>query len=442
MDYFPQIKKITYQDKNEAEMGGLSYQFYDKNKVVLGKTMEAHLRPAVCFWHSFCWQGADSFGQNTMQRSWLTEEDPIAKGRAIIDAGIEFVSKLDIPYFTFHDRDIVPEAESLAKTQSNFQNLVEHLADKMQQTKRKLLWGTANLTSHPRYMAGAATNPDPHVFMVAVAQVKLCLEATHQLQGENYVLWGGREGYDTLLNTNLSQEADQLAKFLSMIVDYKHKIGFKGTLLIEPKPCEPCKHQYDFDVANVFAFLQKYHLEKEFKVNIEANHATLAGHSFSHEVAYALSNQLFGSIDSNRGDPQLGWDTDQFPFDLAETTQALYFILKQGGFTTGGFNFDSKVRRQSIDEKDLFYGHICALDTLARSLLAAQALIESNKIDNFIQKRYQGWHEPLGKEILSGRYDMTTLAEMAVKQNLQPTLQSGRQEYLEQIVNIMIPGLK
>lgn len=301
----------------------------------------------------------------------------------------------------------------------------------MERTGVQLLWGTANLFSHPRYLAGAATNPDPNVFAHAVAQVKTALDITQQLNGKNYVLWGGREGYETLLNTDLKQELDQFGRFLSLLVDYKHKIGFNGLLLIEPKPCEPTKHQYDFDVATVYAFLQRYGLEKEFKVNIEANHATLAGHSFAHEIAYACANDIFGSVDANHGDPQLGWDTDQFSIDLQETVLVLYLILKHGGFTSGGFNFDAKLRRQSLDLEDLFYAHISGIDTLARGLLIAATIIENDKLKTTKEKRYQAWKEPLNANMLSGKLDFETIAKRALDNNLDPKPTSGEQEKLE-----------
>ncbi|WP_413773903.1 xylose isomerase [Coxiella burnetii] len=393
--------------------------------------MEEHLRMAVCFWHTFCWEGNDNFGAGVFNREWLKEKKPMKRAKQRVLAAFEFFEKLSLPFFTFHDRDVSPEGDSLKETIKNFKKIAELIAKEMERTGVQLLWGTANLFSHPRYLAGAATNPDPNVFAHAVAQVKTALDITQQLNGKNYVLWGGREGYETLLNTDLKQELDQFGRFLSLLVDYKHKIGFNGLLLIEPKPCEPTKHQYDFDVATVYAFLQRYGLEKEFKVNIEANHATLAGHSFAHEIAYACANDIFGSVDANRGDPQLGWDTDQFPIDLQETVLVLYLILKHGGFTSGGFNFDAKLRRQSLDLEDLFYAHISGIDTLARGLLIAATIIENDKLKTTKEKRYQAWKEPLNANMLSGKLDFETIAKRALDNNLDPKPTSGEQEKLE-----------
>jgi xylose isomerase len=312
--------------------------------------------------------------------------------------------------------------------------MVDQIGRKMSESGVKLLWGTANLFSHPRYMAGAATNPDPDVFRFAATQVRHCLEATHRLRGENYVLWGGREGYDTLLNTNLRQEKNQLGRFISMVVEHKHKIGFKGLILIEPKPHEPTKHQYDFDVDTIYGFLRHHGLEKEVKVNIESNHATLSGHSFEHEIAMAVDFGIFGSIDMNRGDPQNGWDTDQFPYDLREITLALYYVLKGGGFTTGGNNFDAKVRRQSVDPVDLFYGHIGAADVLARGLLNAAAMLEGGELAAFIDQRYAGWRGESANAMLEGRSSLAAIADAALADEVAPVPHSGRQEYLENVV--------
>lgn len=434
--YFEDIANIRFEgtDSNNP----LAFRYYNAQQKILGKTMEEHLRIAICFWHTFCWSGHDIFGDHTFERPWLNETDDMLRAENRLHAAFEFIEKLGIKYFTFHDRDIAPLGKTLRETQYNLEKICEKMAKKMEQSKIKLLWGTANLFSHRRYLAGAATNPHPEVFAYAAAQVKKALDLTHQLQGENYVLWGGREGYDTLLNTDMQQELDQLARFLSLIVEYKNKIGFKGTLLIEPKPCEPTKHQYDYDTATVFAFLQKYHLEKEFKVNIEANHASLAGHSFPHEVAYAFANQIFGSIDANQGDPQLGWDTDQFPTALSDIAHVIYIILQQGGFTTGGFNFDTKLRRQSIDLVDMFHGHISGIDSLARGLIVAANLIKTGDIEHFVRKRYAEWHSPLGQQIMAGKINLTQLAEKALYDELDPQPASGRQEMLENILNSYI----
>ncbi|ACJ18944.1 xylose isomerase [Coxiella burnetii] len=427
--YFKPIDKINYEGPDSENP--LSFHYYDPQRIVLGKSMEEHLRMAVCFWHTFCWEGNDNFGAGVFNREWLKEKKPMKRAKQRVLAAFEFFEKLSLPFFTFHDRDVSPEGDSLKETIKNFKKIAELIAKEMERTGVQLLWGTANLFSHPRYLAGAATNPDPNVFAHAVAQVKTALDITQQLNGKNYVLWGGREGYETLLNTDLKQELDQFGRFLSLLVDYKHKIGFNGLLLIEPKPCEPTKHQYDFDVATVYAFLQRHGLEKEFKVNIEANHATLAGHSFAHEIAYACANDIFGSVDANRGDPQLGWDTDQFPIDLQETVLVLYLILKHGGFTSGGFNFDAKLRRQSLDLEDLFYAHISGIDTLARGLLIAATIIENDKLKTTKEKRYQAWKEPLNANMLSGKLDFETIAKRALDNNLDPKPTSGEQEKLE-----------
>lgn len=431
--YFQNIASVEFEGKNSTNP--LAYRYYDAKKVILGKTMEEHLRLAVCFWHTFCWSGHDIFGESTFDRPWLYSNNSMEMAEARVKAAFEFVEKLGLKYFTFHDRDIAPEGKNLAETMKNFQHIADKIGEEMQRSKVKLLWGTANLFSHRRYLAGAATNPNPEVFAYAVTQVKQALDVTQQLGGENYVLWGGREGYDTLLNTDLQQELDQLARFLTMLVDYKHKIGFKGTLLIEPKPCEPSKHQYDYDTATVFAFLQKYGLENEFRVNIEANHATLAGHSFPHEVAYAFANNMFGSIDANQGDPQLGWDTDQFPTHLSDIVQVLYQIITNGGFTTGGFNFDTKLRRQSIDLVDMFYGHISGIDTLARGLEIAANLVETGELVEFTSERYKEWKAPFGQSILQNKMDFEKISQHVIKENFDPQPKSGRQEMLESMMN-------
>jgi xylose isomerase len=335
---------------------------------------------------------------------------------------------MGLKYFTFHDVDVAPGPTSLKK-------IAEKIAKEMQKSGCELLWGTANLTGHPRYLAGAATNPDPHVFAYAVHQVKEALDTTHQLGGHNYVLWGGREGYETLLNTHMKRELDQYARFLSMLVNYKHKIGFKGLLLIEPKPCEPMKHMYDFDCANAFAFLQKHGLEREFKFNIETNHATLAGHTFSHEVDYAITHNLLGSIDANKGDLLLGWDTDQFPLGIAEYTHALYLILQNGGFTSGGMNLDAKVRRMSIDPSDLFIAHINGVDTLAKALLEAEKLIKKGYLEKCLKERYKGWDTAFGKDLLNGNLPFEEVSKYVVKNKIDPNPRSGKQELLEGILH-------
>ena len=361
--------------------------------------------------------------------------EPLAAARMKMDAAFEFFAKLGVPYWCFHDIDIAPAGSTFAETKTNLESMVDYAADRMAETGLELLWGTTNAFSHPRFAAGAATNPDPEVFAYAAAQVKNAIDATHRLGGRNYVLWGGREGYETLLNTRVKQESDQFARFLHMVVDYKKSIGFKGTLLIEPKPQEPTKHQYDYDSATVHGFLERYDLLGEVFVNIEGNHATLAGHSFHHEVAYAVENGIFGSIDANRGDPQNGWDTDQFPNSVEEMSLVMYEILKGGGFSTGGFNFDTKLRRQSMDRLDLFHGHIGAMDTVAKSLLVAAQLIQDGELASASAARYSGWHGTLGQSILTGDADLAGLESKVSSGELDPSPVSGRQEDLENLVN-------
>ncbi|NRA28970.1 MAG: xylose isomerase [Parvularculaceae bacterium] len=430
--HFADIPNIKFKGPDSRDP--FSYQYYDPKQSVLGKSMEEHLRFATCYWHTFCWDGSDIFGSGTFDRPWQGGVLDQKAAEHKLDEAFEFFTRLGVPYFCFHDVDIMASAETPAEHIKNLSLITERMARKMSDTGMKLLWGTANLFSHPRYMAGGATNPDPDVVSYAAMQVAHALEATHSLGGENYVLWGGREGYDCLLNTDLQQELDQLGRFLSMVVEHKHKIGFNGAVLIEPKPHEPTKHQYDTDVATVYGFLKRYGLEDEVCVNIEANHATLAGHSFEHEIALANDLGIFGSIDMNRGDPQNGWDTDQFPNDLREITLALYYIVKNGGFTTGGLNFDAKVRRQSIDAEDLFYAHIGAIDLTARALLNAANMIEDGTLQDTIDKRYSNWNSGIGHRILSKSASLSDVASHAVENNVQPTLRSGRQEFLENYV--------
>ncbi|WP_174292994.1 xylose isomerase [Sphingomonas bacterium] len=411
----------------------LGYRWYDKDRIVLGKRMEEHLRFAVCAWHGFCWPGSDVFGAGTFDRPWLAGANDATAAAAKRSALFDFTQRLDVPFYCFHDVDIMADADGIADFRRNFAEAADDLERLQGETGLRLLWGTANLFSHPRYMAGAATNPDPQVFAWAASQVRDALEATHRLGGANYVLWGGREGYETLLNTDMARELDQLGRFLSLVVEHKHRIGFSGTILIEPKPMEPTKHQYDRDVATVFAFLQRYGLDTEVKVNIEANHATLAGHSFEHEIATAAAFGIFGSIDANRGDPQNGWDTDQFPNSVEEMTLAMLEVLRAGGLTTGGFNFDAKVRRQSIDLADLFHAHVGAIEVVAHALLRAAAIIEDGRLDAFKRERYAGWGDAFGQEIVP--LDLAALADLAAARSLAPPPRSGRQEWLENLLN-------
>jgi xylose isomerase len=432
--YFSSFSPIRYEGPQSTKP--LAFKWYDKDRLVLGKRMQDQLRFAVCYWHSFCWNGFDPFGYDgTFERPWFKVAEPMQAARLKADAAFDFFTKLGAPYYCFHDRDVAPEGATPRESVNNLLAMVDVLAAKQQASGMKLLWGTANLFSHRRFMAGAATNPNPEVFAMAALQVRHAMDATLRLGGENYVLWGGREGYETLLNTRVGQELDQLGRFLSMVVDYKHKIGFKGTILIEPKPREPTKHQYDFDCAAVFGFLSRYGLEKEIKVNIEANHATLSGHSFEHEIATAMDLGIFGSVDMNRGDMQCGWDTDQFPNNVADTALALYYILQGGGFSTGGLNFDAKVRRQSIEPEDMFYGHVGAMDVCARALLAAEKMVQDGRMAQIVQQRYAGWASPMGQNILAGQMGLDTLADQVLARNTDVSPVSGRQELLENLVN-------
>ncbi|MFD1612325.1 xylose isomerase [Sphingomonas tabacisoli] len=432
-DYFAPFDTVRYEGPDSKN--DLAYRWYDKDRVVLGKRMEDHLRFAVCFWHSFCWPGSDVFGAGTFSRPWHAGANDAAAARAKRAAAMSFIEKLDVPFYCFHDVDVMAETHDAAGFRRSFAEAVDHLEALQGAHGRRLLWGTANLFGHPRYMAGASTNPDPEVFAWAALQVRDALEATHRLGGENYVLWGGREGYDTILNTDLAIEQKNFGRFLSLVVDHKHRIGFPGAILIEPKPHEPTKHQYDFDTQTVYGFLKRFGLEDEVKVNIEANHATLSGHTFEHEIAMARALGIFGSIDANRGDHQNGWDTDQFPNSVEELTLAMLEILRAGGFTTGGFNFDAKVRRQSIDAVDLFHGHIGGIDTIARALLKAAAIIEDGQLEAFREERYRGWDGELGRMIGSDGTTLATIADFALSRDLAPRPVSGRQEWLENLVN-------
>ena len=413
----------------------LAFKWYDKDRIVLGKRMEEHLRFASCYWHTFCWNGLDPFGGDTFQRPWHAMPDPMAAAKAKADVAFEFFAKLGAPYYCFHDRDVAPEGATPRESVNHLREMVDILGAKQQATGMKLLWGTANLFSHRRFMSGAATNPNPEIFAMGALQVKEAMDATLKLGGENYVLWGGREGYETLLNTRMGHELDQMGRFLNMVVEYKHKIGFKGTILLEPKPREPSKHQYDFDTATVYGFLCRYGLEKEIKVNIEANHATLSGHSFEHEIATAIDLGIFGSIDMNRGDMQCGWDTDQFPNNIPETALAMYLILKGGGFTTGGLNFDAKVRRQSIDPEDIFHGHIGGMDVSARALLIAEKMISDGKFAQVTEDRYAGWKGSFGQDVLTGKLGLDAVAQRVLDQNVDVQPVSGRQERIENLLN-------
>ncbi len=430
-DFFKGLTPAKYEGPESTNP--LAFRHYNPDEIVLGKPMKEHLRFAVAYWHSFAWEGSDPFGGRTFDRPWYGDDMEHAKVKA--DVAFELFTLLGAPYFCFHDADVRPEGESYAKSVKRLNKIGDIFEEKIAETGTKLLWGTANLFSNRRFMSGAATNPDPDVFAYAAATIKANMDVTHRLGGENYVLWGGREGYETLLNTNLGQELDQMARMLSMVVDYKHKIGFKGAILIEPKPQEPAKHQYDYDVSTVYGFLKKYGLEKEVKVNIEVGHAILAGHTFEHEVAMAAAHGIFGSIDMNRNDYQSGWDTDQFPNNVPEVALAYYHILKAGGFTTGGTNFDSKLRRQSIDPEDLLHGHIGGMDTCARGLKAAAAIIEDGTYDKFLEERYAGWNGKEAQAMLKGERSLEEIAARVETDDLDPQPRSGRQEYLENLIN-------
>ncbi|MCF8484242.1 MAG: xylose isomerase [Rhodobacteraceae bacterium] len=428
-DFFKDIPAITYQGPSATSE--FAFRHYNPDEMLLGKRMEDHLRFAVAYWHSFAWPGGDPFGAQTFQRPWFGDSMDLARLKA--DVAFEMFDILGQPFYCFHDADMRPEGATFAESKRNLDEMVDYIAAKQEAHKAKLLWGTSNLFSHRRWMSGAATNPDPDVYAYAAATVKANLDATMKLGGQNYVLWGGREGYETLLNTDLKAEREHAGRFLQQVVEYKYKIGFKGAILIEPKPQEPSKHQYDYDVATVYGFLKDFGLEKEVQTNIEQGHAILAGHSFEHEIALAASLGIFGSIDMNRNDYQSGWDTDQFPNNHAEKAVAFYEILKAGGFTTGGVNFDAKVRRQSLDPEDLILAHVGGMDTCARALKAAAALLESGEMEAAKADRYAGWKTPAAQAMLKG--SLEEAATRVTAEGLEPQPRSGRQERLENLWN-------
>lgn len=429
-DFFGSLSKIRHEGPDSDNP--LAFHHYNPDEIVMGKTMREQLRFAIAYWHSFAWEGGDPFGGRTFNRPWFGDSMELAKMKA--DVAFDLFDILDTPFFCFHDADIRPEGSTFAESLSNLNEIVDYFEQKMATRKTRLLWGTANLFSHRRFMSGASTNPDPDVFAYSAATVKSCMDATHRLNGENYVLWGGREGYETLLNTDLGKEMDHMGRFLNMVVDYKHKIGFKGTILIEPKPQEPSKHQYDFDVATCYGFLKRYGLEEEIKVNIEQGHAILAGHSFEHEIALANSLGIFGSIDMNRNDYQSGWDTDQFPNNTPEVALAYYHILQNGGFETGGTNFDAKLRRQSLDAEDLVAAHIGGMDICARGLKAAAAMLEDGSLQSALSDRYSDWESDVNKAMLSDG-SLESISERVLRDNINPEPRSGKQEKLENWVN-------
>jgi xylose isomerase len=433
MSFFPDVPKIRYEGPDSKNL--LAFRHYNPEERVEGKTMKDHLRFAVAYWHTFRGTGSDPFGPGTMRRPWEDGTDTVEMASKRVRVAFEFMEKLGVPYYCFHDRDVAPEGKSLKETNNNLDKVASVLKEEQQRTGIKLLWGTANLFSNPRFVHGAATSPNADVFAYAGAQVKKCLEVTRELGGENYVFWGGREGYFNLYNTDMKRELEHLARFFHLAVDYKKKIGFTGQFLIEPKPKEPTTHQYDFDAANVVAFLRSHGLDKEFKLNIETNHATLAGHTMMHELAYASLHGLLGSIDANRGDLLLGWDTDQFPTDLYLTTQCMLVILAQGGLAPGGVNFDAKVRRESFEPVDLFHAHIGGMDAFAQGLKIAARIRADGVLKDFVKQRYASWDSGIGQQIESGKAAFEDLERyMLEKGDAAPNV-SGRQEMLENIIN-------
>ena len=430
--WFENVPHIPYEGPNSDNP--LAFTHYNADEMVAGKSMRDHLRFAVCYWHAMRGTGADPFGVGRRSMPWSVAKDERQAAHQTMDAMFEFVTKLGAPFWCFHDRDIAPECDDLAETNAKLDEMIDHAERLQGATGVRLLWGTACLFTHPRYMGGAGTSPSVDVFAHAAAQVKKAIEVTHRLGGAGYVFWGGREGYDTLLNTDMRREGEHLARLLHLAVEHKQALGFEGQFYIEPKPCEPSTHQYDYDAQSCHAFLLKHGLVDHFKLNIEANHATLAGHTFQHELDYAAGHDLLGSIDANRGDPLLGWDTDQFPTDLRDATMAMLVVLRSGGFTTGGLNFDAKLRRQSTDPVDLFYAHIGGMDTFARALKIADQIIQDGRLDELMRLRYASWDSDLGRSIETGNASMAELEAHALKTNVQ-SIDSGRQELIENLLN-------
>jgi len=431
-EFFKNISQIKFEGRDTDNP--LAFRWYDENKDVAGKKMKDHLRFACAYWHSFCGSGADPFGEPTHLFSWNEKADAVERAKEKMDAAFEFITKMGLPYYCFHDVDVVDYTNDVLENDKRLQALVDYAKEKQKASGVKLLWGTANLFSHRRYMNGAATNPDFHVLAHAGAQVKAALDATIALNGENYVFWGGREGYMSLLNTNMKREKEHLAKFLHTAKDYARKNGFKGTFFIEPKPCEPTKHQYDYDAETVIGFLRQYDLLNDFKLNVEVNHATLAGHTFTHELQVAADAGLLGSMDANRGDYQNGWDTDQFPNNINELTEAMLIILESGGFKGGGINFDAKIRRNSTDAADLFHAHIGGIDAFARALIMANDILERSDYKKLRQERYSSYDSGEGKEFEQGKLSLEDLRNYAIERG-EPETKSGRQEYFENIIN-------
>lgn len=431
-EYFKGISKIKYEGPESKNI--LAFKFYDENKVVAGKTMKEHFRFAVAYWHSFCNENADPFGPGTRIFPWDKSDDPMENAKYRLEAAFEFITKLGAPFWCFHDRDLAPEGKSIAESEKNLQTLVDMAKKYQQDTGVKLLWGTANLFSNPRYMNGAATNPDFQVLCHAAAQVKAAIDATVELGGAGYTFWGGREGYMSLFNTNMKKEIDHMGQFLRTARDYGRKNGFNGVFYIEPKPMEPTKHQYDFDAATVIGFLREQGLDKDFKLNLEANHVTLAGHTFTHDVQLAADNGLLGSVDANRGDFQNGWDTDYFPTDIYDTTQVMLILLQKGGLAPGGFNFDAKIRRNSTDLEDLFIAHIGGMDAFARGLIAADRLMNESDLLKMKEQRYSSFESGDGARFENGELDLEALRQIAIDKG-EPAMISGKQEWYENVVN-------
>jgi len=431
-EYFKKVSKIQYEGRDSDNP--MAYRWYDESKVIAGKTMKEYLRFACAYWHSFCGSGADPFGEPTHLFPWNEKADAVERAKDKADAAFEFITKLGLPYYCFHDVDVVDYSNDVEENDNRLQAMTDYLQEKQKATGVKLLWGTANLFSNRRYMNGASTNPDFHVLAHGAAQVKAALDATIALGGENYVFWGGREGYMSLLNTNMKREKEHLARFLHTAKDYARRNGFKGKFFIEPKPCEPSKHQYDYDCETVIGFLRQYDLLNDFSLNVEVNHATLAGHTFTHELQAAADAGLLGSIDANRGDYQNGWDTDQFPNDINELTEAMLIIIEAGGFKGGGINFDAKIRRNSTDPEDLFHAHIGGMDTFARALITAEAILQKSDYKKVRKQRYASFDTGKGKEFEDGKLTLEDLRTYAIE-NGEPAVKSGKQEYMENIIN-------
>ncbi|MBP6385844.1 MAG: xylose isomerase [Pseudarcicella sp.] len=430
--HFKGINQIQFEGRESDNP--LAYKWYNPQQIVGGKTMEEYLRFAVSYWHTLCGEGGDPFGPATKKFPWNNPNDTLEMAKAKMDAAFEFITKLGVPYYCFHDIDLIDEGNSLSQYESNLSQIVAYAKEKQKESGVKLLWGTANVFSNPRYMNGASTNPNFEVLAYAGTQVKNAIDATIALNGENYVFWGGREGYMTLLNTDMKRETEHLGRFLTIARDYARKNGFQGKFFIEPKPCEPTKHQYDFDAATVIGFLRQYGLENDFQLNIEVNHATLAGHTFQHELQVAADAGMMGSMDANRGDYQNGWDTDQFPNNLNELTEAMLVIIENGGFTTGGINFDAKTRRNSTDLVDIFHAHIGAMDNFARSLIIANNILDKSAYKSFRKERYASFDSGKGKEFEQGKLSLEDLRTIALGIN-EPAQKSGKQEWLENIIN-------